>query len=652
MILSIKEDENYSWLHSMRDDIEKSSDLSYGDWEYTLKIEKIKGSDGRRIIAGWASDEFVDGDGEIMDLASLKAVEKGYMRNPEIHFMHNLSSKFQGVIGKVIKSYTDKEGVEHKTSFDERPYLVIEISKNKSVDEIWKMIEGGLYTGLSIGGKASKKVKEWSEKLQKAVNRIFMRSWHETSIVDTPAATTGFFNVIKSQCSGLECACPLTTHHTPILYSERVEKFLACDSVIEKGGPGSGPRKGHGRYDIKEERKKTLDDAVKEHKKFKAKVKDKDADIAYEKLFGDSGFVVKINEELNRRVAAATRFGTPAEKKKKESNLRHKLSPDFPFNMLKGKREKKEFEKYRDIYKLHLIDTKNELDIQLKVWGAFESTLKKEDITKIHKALDKILGEFDISKKKVWIKDRSKAPKGAKIIEGKRGGLYFETGDKGEKSEEPKVDGGKKDDVKDGKKKGEKVDTTKLKEETLKANKLTMDLDFHLSSANEQWYDGNMGMLDYIVTSTMGLDKGGSREQEKEYNVSDETKKNVKEMYERNQSYLREKYGDTITLYRGVDGNTYKKFKELGEGAESDIETFNISSWTTEKYSAETFASLMKKGAVIKVEVPIESVLVHHDTAVVPEHWGGENDDEKEVIIGGNNFKGTIESLYSNYKKV
>lgn len=396
-------------------DLRTNKMLDVGNWEYTLKIEKIKGNDGRRIIAGWASDEFVDGDGEIMDLASLKAVENGYMRNPVIRFMHNQSDLFRGAIGKVIPSYTDSGGVVHKTTFDKRPYLVIEISKSKSVDEIWKMIDEGLYTGLSIGGKASKKVKEWSSKLGKTVNRIFMRSWHETSVVDTPAASTGFFSVIKSQCSGLECACPLTTHNKPILYSERVNKFLQSDmGYIEKGGVGSGV-KGH-----RTDREKVLDEALKEHKKFKAKVKDKDADIAYEKLFGDSGYVVKINAELKRQVAVATRFGTPEEKKKKESVLRHKLSPDFPFNMLKGKKEKKEFQKYRDIYKLHLVDSKNELDIQLKIWGAFESTLKKEDIKKINKMLDEILGAEDVTKKKVWIKDRSKAPKELKLLREKK----------------------------------------------------------------------------------------------------------------------------------------------------------------------------------------------------------------------------------------
>lgn len=642
-IKSFLDSKKYDPLVGKKKDVKKMLDV--GNWEYTLKIEKIKGNgDGRRIIAGWASDEFVDGDGEIMDLASLKAVEKGYMMNPVIRFMHNQSDLFRGAIGKVIPSYTDSGGVVHKTTFDKRPYLVIEISKSKAVDEIWKMIDEGLYTGLSIGGKASKKVKEWSSKLGKTVNRIFMRSWHETSVVDTPAASTGFFSVIKSQCSGLECACPLTTHNTPILYSERVNKFLQSDmGYVEKGGVGSGV-KGH-----RTEREKKLDEALKEHKKFKAKVKDKDADIAYEKLFGDSGYIVKINTELDRRIAATTRFGTSEEKKKRESALRHKLASDFPFNMLKGKREKKEFKKYRDIYKLHLVDTKNELDIQLKVWDAFESTLKKEDIKKIHKALDEILGAEDVTKKKVWIKDRSKAPKGAKIIEGKKGGLYFETGEGGDGKQEasPKDKKVKEDDVKGKKKEGGKVDVAKLKEEALNSNKLAMDLDFHLSSANEQWYDGNMGMLDYIVTSTMGLDKGGSREQEKEYNVSDGTKTTIKEMYERNQVYLKEKYGDTITLYRGVDGKSYDKFKKLGEGAEADLETFNISSWTTEEGSAKSFASLMKKGAVIKVEVPTESILFHHDTAAIPEHWSGDGDDEKEVIIGGNNFKGTIESLHS-----
>lgn len=169
-------------------------------WEYTLDVIKLSSTDGRRVIAGYASNEDVDTDLEIMDMTALKSAFPGYVKNGIVRFMHDTTDLWKGAIGKVIPEYTDAEGVVHKTSFEDKPYLVIEVSKSPLLDPVWELISDplGLYRGLSIGGKILKRTKEFSEKVSRVVDRLHLSDWIETSVVDTPSAKGSFFSVLKS----------------------------------------------------------------------------------------------------------------------------------------------------------------------------------------------------------------------------------------------------------------------------------------------------------------------------------------------------------------------------------------------------------------------------------------------------------------------
>lgn len=217
------------------------------DWEYVVPFKKIAGGeDGRRIIAGYASNGSPDGDDEVMDMDTLKAASTEYFKNPVVRFMHNQTDVIKGAIGKVIPEYVGSDGTVYKTEFGEKPFLVIEISKSPVVDPIWKMIEEGVYRGLSIGGKAMKKVKVFSKEAGTAINKIFVKSWIETSIVDTPSAKGSFFNVVKSQ--GLST----TSYHNDdivIKTIQSIDSFILSSQLSSldefiKGGKGSGI-KGH-----------------------------------------------------------------------------------------------------------------------------------------------------------------------------------------------------------------------------------------------------------------------------------------------------------------------------------------------------------------------------------------------------------------------
>ncbi len=224
-------------------------------WEYNLSVEKLAADpNGDLYIAGYASNGNVDEDGEVMDLDSLRSVYKQYMENPVIKLMHDKVPQWKGAIGRVVPEYTDVEGIVHKTSFGSKPYLVIKLARGLP-EWIYSSVKDGVYKGLSIGGKLAKKVG----------NRLYVKSWLETSLVDIPSAKGSFVEVLKAagESSTLQ-------EEEPIKESEVITKFL--NSIQEttqakkleeastginsflKGGVGSGI-KGHRTYHTPEPKK-------------------------------------------------------------------------------------------------------------------------------------------------------------------------------------------------------------------------------------------------------------------------------------------------------------------------------------------------------------------------------------------------------------
>lgn len=166
------------------------------DWQFDMDISKVaENDDGELYICGYASNGDEDHDGERMDMDSLKAAFDEYMKNPVIKFMHDKAPQWRGAVGKVVPEYTDSNGEKWVTKFDDKPFLVIKISKNKKLDWLRDMVEDGDIKGLSIGGKAS----------QKDNGLIKIKSWLETSLVDVPSAKGSFFKVLKQACIGDEC---------------------------------------------------------------------------------------------------------------------------------------------------------------------------------------------------------------------------------------------------------------------------------------------------------------------------------------------------------------------------------------------------------------------------------------------------------------
>lgn len=179
-------------------------DKSDNDFEYVLDFKKIDTGGDDLIIAGYASSESIDVHGQIMDMVSMRKAWGSFMENPVIRFMHGLD-KVSGAIGRVISEYTDSSGMTHHTNFDgDRPFVVAKISNSPDIHDIRVKIREGLYTGLSVQGIARKTV-EYSKTLGRMVERLFVKSLKEISVVDLPANQDSFFTVLKAACIGDRC---------------------------------------------------------------------------------------------------------------------------------------------------------------------------------------------------------------------------------------------------------------------------------------------------------------------------------------------------------------------------------------------------------------------------------------------------------------
>lgn len=113
-------------------------------------------------------------------------------------------------------------------------------------------------------------------------------------------------------------------------------------------------------------------------------------------------------------------------------------------------------------------------------------------------------------------------------------------------------------------------------------------------------------------------------------------------------AYMRNKYGDTLTLYRGITGKQSGKLTGAVEGSKVDLNVYQLASFTTESYGADDFAYGTKTrhaGAVIEVKVPVEDVWQARE--LCPRKVISYSDDVGEVVLLGKmpTISGKVESI-------
>lgn len=154
--------------------------------------------DGERIIAGYASVELVDKQGDIIPLDVLKKAWDKFISNPDFMTSQLLHSNVP--IGKFILEHPKcpkKAGVDDKGLF-----VICKIRDDiKKADEAWDMIKDSQLRAFSIGGEALKRSFICEDRCYKRIDELEL---HEISIVGSPANQGSYFTVIKQLSKPLQ----------------------------------------------------------------------------------------------------------------------------------------------------------------------------------------------------------------------------------------------------------------------------------------------------------------------------------------------------------------------------------------------------------------------------------------------------------------
>lgn len=138
------------------------------DVKFFIPFEKK--DDDERIVAGYATTEALDSQGEVVKISAIEKALPDYMKFGNIREMHQYSA-----VGKAIQANVDdaKRGL----------YLVVKV-----IDDVaWKKVKAGVYNGFSIGGRIVTKVNNAIEDLVLS----------EISLVDRPANPEAIFSLVK-----------------------------------------------------------------------------------------------------------------------------------------------------------------------------------------------------------------------------------------------------------------------------------------------------------------------------------------------------------------------------------------------------------------------------------------------------------------------
>lgn len=137
--------------------------------------------ENERIIAGFASVEIVDKQGDIIDVSELKrAMYKLMDRGGFIVYGHQNKH-----VGKIL----DWEIRKHPETGKQGLWLVAKIFNDYAIDDaVWQAIKQGKLTGFSIGGMGRLKKEKIKENgTEKEVNVVEDLQLFEISIVEEPA---------------------------------------------------------------------------------------------------------------------------------------------------------------------------------------------------------------------------------------------------------------------------------------------------------------------------------------------------------------------------------------------------------------------------------------------------------------------------------
>ena len=148
------------------------------------------------IVAGYASVEVVDKQGDVITKEALEQAFRKFMENPAYRNVQLAHSNIQ--VGDVVPNYTDNEGRLWKSEVDDVGMFVVvklrdDIEKAK---EVSAEIRKGVLRGFSIGGQAFKRVRK-SDAKRGDYQEISKLELHEITICEKGINPEATFSILK-----------------------------------------------------------------------------------------------------------------------------------------------------------------------------------------------------------------------------------------------------------------------------------------------------------------------------------------------------------------------------------------------------------------------------------------------------------------------
>lgn len=167
--------------------------------EHSGNISIIK-ADNDLVIAGYASVEMVDKQGDLITRNALRDAFDGFMKADGFRNVQLAHSNIQ--VGTVIPSYTDSEGRVWKSGVDDAGmFVVIKLRDDiEKAREVASEIRKGSLRGFSIGGQAFKRMRK-SDAEHGDYTEISKLELHEVTICEKGINPEATFRILKEDIS-------------------------------------------------------------------------------------------------------------------------------------------------------------------------------------------------------------------------------------------------------------------------------------------------------------------------------------------------------------------------------------------------------------------------------------------------------------------
>ena len=187
-------------------------------------------SDNGLVIAGYASVEMVDKQGDLITTGALKGAFDNFMKADGFRNVQLAHSNIQ--VGSVIPQYTDSSGRLWKSGVDDAGlFVVIQVRDDiEKAREVANEIRKGALRGFSIGGQAFKRMKKADQK-HGDYTEISKLELHEVTICEKGINPEATFRILKEDTTMTEN----TDMNTMSELSSVLDRINTRLDVMEKG---------------------------------------------------------------------------------------------------------------------------------------------------------------------------------------------------------------------------------------------------------------------------------------------------------------------------------------------------------------------------------------------------------------------------------